>query len=229
MKVVAIIPAFNEEKNIQAVIHSIQKSGVNIDIVVINDGSIDKTSEVAKSAGAYVINLPVNLGIGGAVQTGYLYAYENGYDIAIQVDGDGQHDGGDLAQLISAVENNDADIVIGSRFVKDSNYKSNTIRRLGIHFFSRLVSWIIKYPILDTTSGYRSINRKALELFSKYYPADYPEVETIVYASRMGLQIKELPVHMNQRCHGKSSISLMNGFYYMLKVTFMLLLIPNNL
>lgn len=228
MKAIAIIPAFNEEKNIESVICSIKRSGVNIAIVVINDGSVDRTSEISKLAGAYVIDLPINLGIGGAVQTGYIYAYNNNYDIAIQVDGDGQHDGKDLIELISVIENSEADIVIGSRFVENSNYKSSFFRNIGIRFFSKLVSIIIKHPITDPTSGYRSINRKTLELFSKYYPSDYPEVETIVYAARQGLQIKEVPVKMNQRSHGKSSISLMNGFYYMLKVTMMLLLVPKE-
>jgi glycosyltransferase involved in cell wall biosynthesis len=219
MKAIAIIPAFNEEKNIENVIYSIKRSGVNIDIVVINDGSVDRTSEISKLTGAYVIDLPINLGIGGAVQTGYIYAYKNNYDVAIQVDGDGQHDGKDLLELISVVENSQADIAIGSRFVKNSNYKSSFSRNIGIRFFSKLVSTIIKQPITDPTSGYRCINQKTLELFSIYYPSDYPEVETIVYAARQGLRIKEVPVNMNQRSHGKSSISLMNGFYYMLKVT----------
>lgn len=226
MKALAIIPAFNEEKNIESVIYSIKRSGVNIDIVVINDGSVDRTSEVARSTGVYVIDLPINLGIGGAVQTGYLYAYENNYDISIQVDGDGQHDGKNLQKLISGIENNIADMVIGSRFVQKSDYKSSTFRNIGIRFFSKLVSRMIKNPITDPTSGFRSINRKTLELFSRYYPSDYPEVETIVYASCMGLRIKEVPVSMKQRNHGKSSISLLNGFYYMIKVTTMLLLIP---
>jgi glycosyltransferase involved in cell wall biosynthesis len=226
MKAIAIIPAFNEEKNIENVIYSIKNSGVNIDIVVINDGSVDSTSEIAKLTDVYVIDLPINLGIGGAVQTGYIYAYKNNYDVAIQVDGDGQHDGKDLLELISVIENKQADIAIGSRFVKISNFRSSFFRNIGIRFFSKLVSAIIKYPITDPTSGYRCINRETLELFSRYYPSDYPEVETIVYAARQGLHIKEVPVNMKQRSHGKSSISLMNGFYYMLKVTMMLLLIP---
>jgi glycosyltransferase involved in cell wall biosynthesis len=229
MKVIAIIPAFNEEENIESVINSIKRSGTKIDIVVINDGSIDRTSELAKLTGVHVIDLPINLGIGGAVQTGYLYAYENNYDIAIQFDGDGQHDGKDLWQLISQIENDSADMVIGSRFVEESNFKSSTFRYIGIKFFSKLVSRIIKNPITDPTSGYRSINRKVLELFSRYYPSDYPEVETIVYASNRGLRIKEIPVNMRQREHGKSSISLLNGFYYMIKVTMMLLLIPGRI
>jgi glycosyltransferase involved in cell wall biosynthesis len=228
MKAIAIIPAFNEEKNIESVIYSIKNSGVNIDIVVINDGSIDRTSKVAKLTGVYVIDLPINLGIGGAVQTGYIYAYKNNYDIAIQVDGDGQHNGKDLLELISIVENGEADIAIGSRFVKNSNFKSSFFRNIGIRFFSKLVSTIIKHPISDPTSGFRCINKKTLELFCSYYPSDYPEVETIVYATRHGLIIKEVSVNMNQRSHGKSSISLLNGFYYMLKVTIMLLLIPTK-
>lgn len=228
MSTIVIIPAYNEENNIGKVIQSIKNAGVMADIVVINDGSSDNTSELAKKAGAYVIDLPVNLGIGGAVQTGYLYAYASGYDIAIQVDGDGQHNGSDLTRIIYELEKNHADIAIGSRFVEESKYKASFFRKIGIHFFSKLVTTLIHYPVCDTTSGYRGVNKKAIELFSRYYPKDYPEVETIVYAYLMGLRIKEIPVNMNPRYSGKSSISLWKGLYYIVKVTIMLLLIPKK-
>lgn len=228
MKVGIIIPSYNEEGNIQNVINSINISDATVDIIVINDGSLDKTSMIAKNAGAYVIDLPNNLGIGGAVQTGYLYCYNNDYDVAIQIDGDGQHSGEYINELILSLEESNADIVIGSRFIDKGTFKSNLSRKIGIKFFSKLVSLITSSKINDTTSGLRCINRKAIELFSKYYPSDYPEVETIVYAHKRGLSIKEIPVIMRQRMHGKSSISLLNGLYYMIKVTIGLLLIPKR-
>lgn len=228
MKRLVIIPAYNEEQNIKCVVDSIKTLGLDIDIVVINDGSIDNTARAAKEAGAHVIDLPINLGIGGAVQTGFLYAYQMGYDVAIQVDGDGQHDSKDLSKLITAIESGQADIIIGSRFVEKSNYRPSITRNLGINFFSKLVSILVRYNITDTTSGYRCINRKTIDLFTKYYPMDYPEVETIVYAHKMGLSIKEIPVEMNPRLSGKSSISLIDGLYYLIKVTMMLLIAPKN-
>lgn len=226
MKKLVIIPAFNEEQNIKCVVDSINSSGLDVDIVVVNDGSRDDTSRVAREAGARVIDLPINLGIGGAVQAGFLYAYQMDYDAAIQVDGDGQHDVKDLSKLIIAIENEEADVIIGSRFVEKSDYKPSIARNLGINFFSKLVSILIRYRVTDTTSGYRCINKKAISLFAQYYPMDYPEVEAIVYAHKMGLRIKEIPVDMNPRLSGKSSISLLNGLYYLIKVTVMLLVTP---
>jgi glycosyltransferase involved in cell wall biosynthesis len=228
MKKLVIIPAYNEEQNIKHVIDSIRMSGINVDIVVVNDGSLDNTSGAAKEAGAHVIDLPINLGIGGAVQTGFLYAHRMNYDLAIQIDGDGQHDSKDLLKLIKAIENEQADVIIGSRFVEKSNYKPSITRMLGINFFSKLVSILVKYTVCDTTSGYRCINKKAISTFVQYYPMDYPEVETIVYAHKMGLSIKEIPVEMNQRLYGKSSISLLDGLYYLIKVTMMLLITPKK-
>ncbi|MDF2592704.1 MAG: glycosyl transferase family protein [Clostridia bacterium] len=226
MKRLVIIPAYNEERNIKCVVDSIKTSGLDVDIVVVNDGSIDDTSKASKEAGVRVIDLPINLGIGGAVQAGFIYAYQMDYDVAIQVDGDGQHDVKDLSKLIKAIENQEADLIIGSRFVEKSNYKPSITRNLGINFFSKLVSLLIKYTITDTTSGYRCIGKAAISLFAEYYPMDYPEVETIVYAHKMGLKVKEISVDMNPRLSGKSSISLLDGLYYLIKVTIMLLVTP---
>lgn len=223
MKILAVIPAYNEEKTITAVIKEIRLYNPEIDILVINDGSTDNTLKVVKSAGAMVINLPNNLGIGGAVQTGYIYANRRDYDIVIQVDGDGQHDPKDLQKLVSVIENNDADLVIGSRFLEKTDYESSFMRSLGIRFFSKLVSLLCGKNYYDTTSGYRAANKKAIELFSKYYPKDYPEVETIVYASKKGIRIQEVSVEMNQRQGGKSSITPLKSIYYMIKVTFALI------
>lgn len=226
MRILAIIPAYNEEKSIYNVIKSIRLSSPNVDIAVIDDGSKDNTYLEAKRAGCFVIKLAQNLGIGGAVQTGYIYAKENNYDIAIQVDGDGQHNPEDISKLIKVIENNEADMAIGSRFVDKTGYRSSIMRKIGIDFFSKLVSIICRENFYDTTSGYRAINRKGIELFAEYYPKDYPEVEAIVYAKKRGIRIKEVPVNMNERQGGRSSITPMKSIYYMIKVTCVLLLQP---
>ncbi|MBU5448995.1 glycosyltransferase family 2 protein [Acetivibrio sp. MSJd-27] len=224
MKSMVVIPAYNEEKSIYKVVKRVQNCGMKIDVVVVNDGSEDRTSEEARRAGAIVINLPLNVGIGGAVQTGYLYAVYHGYDAVVQIDGDGQHDPVDLPNLLSKLQNGEADMVIGSRFVEKSDYKPSFFRKLGILFFSKLISLLTGEKFTDTTSGYRAVNRKVMELFAKYYPSDYPEPETIVYLKRHGMKIKEIPTLMNERKTGKSSITPLKSVYYMIKVTFCLLL-----
>lgn len=219
MKCLIIIPAYNEEKNIYNVITSIRNNNVFADVIVVNDGSKDNTYFEAKKAGAEVINLNENLGIGGAVQTGYIYALNKGYDVAVQIDGDGQHDPKDLENLVKQMEKSNFDMIIGSRFVEKTNYIPSTFRSLGIKYFSKLVSLLCGSNYYDTTSGYRLINKKAIELFAKYYPKDYPEVETIVYAYKNGLKVKEIGVNMRQRYEGKSSITPLKSIYYMIKVT----------
>lgn len=226
MKVMVVVPAYNEEKNIYKVVASIKKYHPEIDVVVVNDGSKDNTCFEAKRAGAFVIDLPQNLGIGGAVQTGYLYGKRNDYDVVIQIDGDGQHDPKDISRLVEVIENKEADMVIGSRFVEQTEYESSSMRKLGINFFSRFVSFVCKQNFYDTTSGYRAANRKVIELFSTYYPRDYPEVETIVYAIKRGIRIKEISVDMNKRQGGKSSITPLKSVYYMIKVTSAILFQP---
>lgn len=226
MKIMVAIPAYNEEKNISGVVKAVKFHHPEIDVVVINDGSRDRTGLEAQRAGAFVINLPQNLGIGGAVQTGYIYAKTKGYDAVIQIDGDGQHDPKDLSRLIDSIAKDEADMVIGSRFVKKTDYESSKMRKLGINFFSKLVSIACRRNFYDTTSGYRAVNKKGIELFSEYYPKDYPEVETIVYASKMGIRIKEISVDMNKRQGGKSSITPLKSIYYMIKVTCAILLQP---
>lgn len=228
MKILTVIPAFNEEKCIYEVIESIKALNIGVDILVVNDGSSDGTYLEAVRAGARVINLPLNLGIGGAVQTGYIYACERGYDIVIQIDGDGQHDPADISRLVKLIEDGSADMVIGSRFVEDTKYIPGSVRRVGISFFSRLVSRLCGKSYYDTTSGYRAVNKKVIKLFSCYYPKDYPEVETIVYASNRGIRIREIPVEMRKRQGGRSSITPVKSIYYMLKVTFALLFQPEN-
>lgn len=226
MKIMVAIPAYNEEKNIFRVVQAVKHHYPEVDVVVINDGSRDGTESEAQRAGAFVINLPQNLGIGGAVQTGYIYAGRKDYDVVIQVDGDGQHNPKDLAKLVEVIEKNKADMVIGSRFVEKTEYKSSKMRRLGIKFFSRFVSLVCRRNFFDTTSGYRAANKKVIKLFSRYYPRDYPEVETIVYASKRGVRIKEISVDMDKRQGGSSSITPLRSIYYMIKVTYAILLQP---
>lgn len=226
MKIMTVIPAYNEEKNIYKVVQSVTHYHPEIDVVVVNDGSRDNTCFEAKKAGACVINLPQNLGIGGAVQTGYLYAQKNNYDVVVQIDGDGQHNPKDLSKLIEVIESNTADMAIGSRFIEKTDFKSGKIRKLGINFFSKFVSFVCMEDFHDTTSGYRAVNRKVIELFSNYYPNDYPEVETIVYASKRNIRIKEISVDMDKRQGGKSSITPLKSIYYMIKVTCAILLQP---
>ncbi|WP_027625717.1 glycosyltransferase family 2 protein [Clostridium lundense] len=234
MKYLAIIPAYNEEKNIYKVVREIKDSNfekgsnVEFDVVVINDGSNDNTELEAKRAGAKVLNLGINLGIGGAVQTGYLYALYNGYDAAVQIDGDGQHSSKDLGRLANELNDSDVDMVIGSRFICKSNYKPSVCRKLGIRYFSKLVSFLCKSSYYDTTSGYRMVNKRGISLFANYYPQDYPEVETIVYAVKNGLNVKEISVNMNKRQGGKSSITPMKSAYYMIKVTLASVIQPSK-
>lgn len=227
MKILAIIPAYNEESNIYNVVTAIKKEAEEVDILVINDGSKDDTGKEAIRAGAKVINMPYNLGIGGAVQTGYIYALQNNYDIAIQVDGDGQHNPKDIEKIIKPIIEGKSDMVIGSRFKDKTDYKPSFCRNLGIMFFSKLVSTLCRASYYDTTSGYRAINRSCMELFCNYYPKDYPEVETIVYACKNGMRITEISVDMNYRKAGKSSITPLRSVYYMLKVTFCTIFMPN--
>lgn len=226
MKMLAVIPAYNEEKNIRMVIEGLKHHNPEVDIVVINDGSTDDTAKEARRTGVQVISLPQNLGIGGAVQTGYIYANQNNYDVVIQVDGDGQHDPKDLRKLIEPIINYQADMVIGSRFVEKTAYKSSSMRKVGIDFFSKFVSLVCRKSYYDTTSGYRAVNKNGIELFSRYYPKDYPEVETIVYATKKGLKVMEVSVDMNERYSGKSSITPIKSVYYMIKVTFAIILQP---
>lgn len=222
-RVLVIIPAYNEEKNLPGVIQKI-KSSYDADILVIDDGSCDLTYETALKEGAKAVSLPFNLGIGGAVQTGYIYANNNGYDIAIQVDGDGQHDPAYLEQLISPLISERYDMVIGSRYIQETAYRSSVYRRAGMLFFSWLIFVLTGKRIKDTTSGFRAVNRRTIEYFSTSYPTDYPEVDVIVRLFRKNCRILEVPVEMKERQGGKSSITPLKSFYYMVKVSLALLI-----
>jgi glycosyltransferase involved in cell wall biosynthesis len=189
-----------------------------LDVVVVSDGSADATAEVAAAHGAHVVKLPFNLGIGGAVQTGFRYAWENGYEIAVRCDGDGQHDPSELPKVLAPVVAGDADIVVGSRFTGDPGYRSSAVRRIGIRLLAWSVSLIARQRVTDTTSGFQALNRKALALFAADYPHDYPEVEGMVMTIRHKLRLQEVPVRMREREHGQSSITALRSIYYMAKV-----------
>lgn len=227
MKVLVIIPAYNEEKNIVNTVNSLKKvniEDVNLDYIVINDGSKDNTKEILEKNNIKFIDLPCNLGIGGAVQTGYKYALYNDYDIAIQFDGDGQHDATYIDDLIKGISNGN-DFVLGSRFIKEmDNFKSTATRRLGINFLSFLIKLCTKKTIKDPTSGFRAGNKKIIKLFSNYYPNDYPEPDTLVILLKKKYKVLEIPVKMKERKSGKSSITPIKSIYYMIKVSLSILI-----
>ena len=218
MKTLIIVPAYNEEGNIENVIQRIRDASSDYDIVVINDCSKDRTKEKAEALGVPVISLPVNLGIGGAVQTGFLYAYYNGYDVALQLDGDGQHNPGYVKDLIAPIEAGEADVVIGSRFIQKKGFQSHWLRRVGIRTFQVLNNLLLRQNITDSTSGFRAYNADAIALLQRLYPSDFPEPEALFILKRCGFHIVEIPVEMNSREAGVSSISGIKSLYYMIKV-----------
>jgi glycosyltransferase involved in cell wall biosynthesis len=218
VKILVIIPAYNEADSIGGVISRVRTSMPEADVVVIDDGSTDATAAIAREAGALVVSLPHNLGIGGAVQTGYVFATEMGYDIAVQVDGDGQHDPSEIAEIVAPVLADQADVVIGSRYIEDRGYITPFLRRMGIFVLASIVSLIIRQRFTDTTSGFRAVNRRVIEFCAREYPRDYPEPESVVLFRRAGFRVREIPVTMNPRYGGKSSITPMRSFYYMVKV-----------
>lgn len=219
MKKLIIIPAYNEEENIEKTVESILKNAPGFDYVIINDCSTDRTKQISEERGYNVVNLPINLGIGGAVQTGYKYAVRNGYDMAVQVDGDGQHDPSFLETMANYLSDNELDMVIGSRFIEKQGFQSSGLRRVGIRFFTRLIKILTGAVITDPTSGLRMIGKNVLAIFAKDYPKDYPEPESVVAILRRGMKVKEIPVIMHEREGGVSSISMKKSVYYMIKVT----------
>ena len=215
----AIVPAFNEAACVGRVIEEIRAADGEMEIVVVDDGSTDGTAAVARAQGAHVVRLPFNLGIGGAVQTGYRYALKHGFDLAVQVDGDGQHDAGEIAALVAPVLAGKADLAVGSRFAGAGDYRAPLARGLGIRLFARTISLIVGQRVTDTTSGFRAANRRAIALFAEDYPHDYPEVETTVMVVRERLRLVEVPVRMRERAAGRSSITAGRSVYYMAKVS----------
>lgn len=216
--ILVIIPAFNEEGSVGKVVEEVKTLLPEIDALVVNDGSSDLTSEIAKAKGAIVLDLPFNLGIGGAMQAGYKYAYEKGYDIAIQVDGDGQHDPREIPKLLKVLDKEKVDVAMGSRFIGDSEYRASMMRRLGSLILAGVISIIVGEKLTDPTSGFRAANRRAIQLFSVNYPQDYPEPEAMVLLHQYRLKMKEIPVKIEQRYSGESSITKLRSIYYMIKV-----------
>lgn len=219
MKCLVVIPAYNEEQNIEEVVKRIIRKCPQYDYLVVNDGSNDGTETLCRDERFNIINLPINLGIGGAVQAGYRYAKKNHYDIAIQIDGDGQHDISYAEKMVEQIEAGEADAVIGSRFLKKEGFQSSFSRRVGIRFLSKLIRVCTGVKICDVTSGFRAVNKSLIDIYSTDYSADYPEPEAIVSAVMYGATIKEIPVVMQERQSGKSSIRFWNSVYYMIKVT----------
>jgi glycosyltransferase involved in cell wall biosynthesis len=215
---IAIVPAYNEELNIGRVLDELRDFDPELEVVVISDGSVDGTARVAAEHGAHVVNLPYNLGIGGAVQTGFQYAHARGYDLVVRCDGDGQHIPAELPKVLGPVLAGEADIAVGSRFVGADGYRSSATRRIGIRLLALVVSAIARQRVTDTTSGFQALNRKALELFAADYPHDYPEVEGMVMTIKHRLRLCEVPVEMRAREHGTSSITALRSIYYMAKV-----------
>jgi glycosyltransferase involved in cell wall biosynthesis len=214
----AIVPAYNEETTIGEVVMEILDCDPSFEVLVVDDGSTDETAACAEEAGARVLRLSVNLGIGGAVQAGYMYALERGFDVAVQVDGDGQHDARELGRLLEPVRGGRADLAIGTRFSGPRAYRAPLARRIGIEMFAALVSLRVRQRMTDTTSGFRAVNRRGIRLFAVDYPHDYPEVEAVVTAARGNLRVCEVPVLMRQRVAGRSSITAFRSFYYVVKV-----------
>jgi glycosyltransferase involved in cell wall biosynthesis len=218
MKILIIVPAYNEEASLPGVIQDLRDHIPDADILIVNDGSRDATSRIARKIDVKVLDLPFNLGIGGAVQAGYLYAERNAYDIAVQFDGDGQHLAKEINKLLQPIVTNQADLVVGSRFLMAGAYKAPVFRKLGIGIFSFILSNITGLAVTDSTSGFRATNRRVIEFFARTYPDDYPEVEALVLLHKFGLRMMEVPVTMRERTGGRSSITATRSAYYMTKV-----------
>ena len=224
MKVLLIIPSYNEEENVlnnyKRIVKHNEKYKTNYDVIIVNDGSKDKTEKICKENNIPYISLIHNLGIGGAVQTGYKYAYEHGYDVAVQFDGDGQHDVRYVENIIKPIKDKKADMVIGSRFIdkRSSEFKTSRARRIGIKLISFFIKIITKKKIYDTTSGFRAVDRKLIERFASDYPVEYPEPVSTTEVLRLGYRVEEVPVSMNEREGGQSSIKAWKNIYYMINV-----------
>ena len=221
---VAVVPAFNESEAIGRVLDEIRRVAPGLDVVVVDDASTDDTAAVARAHGVTVLELPFNVGIGGAVQTGFRYALAEGYGRAVRLDGDGQHDASELPKLFAPLQRDEADLVIGSRFVDGGgSYRPPFARRVGIRVFARVVSLLVGQRVTDTTSGFLALDRAGIELFAREYPHDYPEVEATLVALRSGLRLSQVQVQMRERETGTSSITFVRSLYYIVKVLLALL------
>ncbi len=223
-RLLVIIPALNEQASLGRVVTQVRAACPEADVVVINDGSGDDTARVGREAGAHVVTLPYNLGIGAAMQTGFIFARDNGYDYVVQVDGDGQHDPTEMNVILSPVVAGEADVVVGSRYIEDRGYITPWPRRVGIVILAALISLVVRRRITDPTSGFRASNRRAIEYCAAVYPSDYPEPESVVQFARAGLLMREVPVTMNPRYGGQSSITPLRSLYYMIKVVLAILI-----
>jgi glycosyltransferase involved in cell wall biosynthesis len=223
IRIAVVIPAFNEEASIAAVVESVHtisaQSGIFIRPVVVNDCSKDATQKIIEKLDCVALNLPVNLGIGGAVQTGIKYSYDNGYDYFIQIDGDGQHPPHHIPELLKSLMANNWDVVIGSRYLKKEGFQSTIFRRMGIYHFQLLNKLLTGKTVTDSTSGMRMMNRKAMKVLYAYYPDEYPEPEAIIIFAKNNLVFGEVPVTMEERMGGVSSIQSFDALYYMFKVS----------
>ncbi len=223
-KILVIVPAYNEAENIVHVVKSMMEQAPQYDYLIVNDGSTDDTLKLCSEEKFTYLDLPINMGIGGAVQAGYIYAYKNQYDIAVQMDGDGQHDVAYLEKLLEPILSDQADVVIGSRFLEKEGFQTSASRRAGINILSALIWITTGKRIRDVTSGYRAVNRMFIEIYSKDYPMDYPEPEAIVSAMMHLGRVREVPVQMRAREGGVSSITFKKSVYYMIKVTLAILI-----
>ena len=224
MKVLVIIPCYNEAENICSVVENLKATCPEVDYVVINDCSTDNSAAVLQAHGYNYIDLPVNLGIGGGVQCGYRYAQQNGYDIAVQMDGDGQHDPAYLADVIRPVAEGKLDMCIGSRFINKEGFQTSFMRRVGIRFLSWLIHLLTDCRVLDVTSGYRASSKELTAVFADHYAQDYPEPEAILRSVKAGFRVGEVPVVMAERQSGVSSINAFKSIYYMIKVSLSLII-----
>jgi glycosyltransferase involved in cell wall biosynthesis len=224
-KLLAVVPAYNEADSVAAVVTAVRSGAPEFDVLVIDDGSTDDTASRAAAAGAPVVRMPFNVGIGGAVQTGFVYAREHGYDFMAQVDGDGQHEPAELFKLLDTIRSQPGlDVVCGSRFLTDEHgYRAPVARRIGIRLFAFALTRVSGQRVTDPSSGFRLYNRKAIELFARDYPHDYPEVEAVLMAHAHRLRMTEIPVRMHERAGGRSSIDRRRSVYYMIKVSLALL------
>jgi len=218
--ILVIIPAFNEQCAIFQVVDNVRALAPHVDMLVVDDGSADNTADAAQAAGAFVVRHPFNLGIGGAVQTGLKFAQQHGYDFVVRMDGDGQHDAGEIGSLLVPLQAHQADMVIGSRFLQtDVDWHIPRARRWGIRLYALQVTWLTGQRFTDTTSGFWAMNQRATALLATYLPQDFPDVESRIIVHRAGLIQVELPVHMRARIAGTSSINTARSLYYALKVT----------
>lgn len=224
MKKIIIIPCYNEKDSILSTINKIKNEDPDFDYIVINDCSTDNSKELLEENSVNTINLPINLGIGGAVQMGYIYAYNYNYDIAVQIDADGQHNPRYLSEMLNELVKNNSNIVIGSRFIENKGFQSSFSRRIGIKYFTKLIYLLTKKNITDPTSGFRMVDKELIKFFAHEYPSDYPEPESIVAVLKRGYSVNEIPVQMSSRQGGKSSIDVKKSIYYMIKVSIAILI-----